>query len=147
VSAKGKLYTHLKRWRLYHRQDLGSVNPQPATSSKGIGFWILIVLGILLALFIALSLASAAERLDVFDLVFALVAQKPKGNSVNILASLACFARELQCPGSASGTLWVRLQPLLRPYPAEEMTAYPVSTVVNSPRNDAPSCIQPLRQD
>jgi hypothetical protein len=54
-------------------------------------------------------LASAADRLDVFDLVFALVAQKPKGDSVNILASLACFARELQCPGSAPGILWVRL--------------------------------------
>jgi putative SOS response-associated peptidase YedK len=39
-----------------------------------------------------------------------------------------------------------RLQPLLRPYPAEEMTAYPVSTVVNNPANDAPSCIEPLRQ-
>jgi putative SOS response-associated peptidase YedK len=37
------------------------------------------------------------------------------------------------------------LQPLLRPYPSEEMTAYPVSTVVNNPRNDAPSCIEPLR--
>jgi putative SOS response-associated peptidase YedK len=34
-----------------------------------------------------------------------------------------------------------RLQPLLRPYPAEEMTAYPVSTLVNSPRNDLPDCI------
>jgi putative SOS response-associated peptidase YedK len=39
-----------------------------------------------------------------------------------------------------------RLQPLLRPFPAEEMTAYPVSTVVNNPRNDTPSCIEPLRQ-
>jgi hypothetical protein len=67
LSSKGKLYTHLGRWGLYHRQDLASVNPQPATSSKGIGFWILIGLGILLVLFIALSLASAADRLDVFD--------------------------------------------------------------------------------
>jgi putative SOS response-associated peptidase YedK len=39
-----------------------------------------------------------------------------------------------------------RLQPLLRPFPAEEMTAYPVSTLVNNPRNDAPSCIEPLGQ-
>ena len=39
-----------------------------------------------------------------------------------------------------------RLQPLLRPFPAEEMTAYPVSTVVNNPRNETPSCIEPLRQ-
>ncbi len=32
---------------------------------------------------------------------------------------------------------------LLRPYPAEEMIAYPVSTLVNSPQNDVPSCIAP----
>ncbi len=38
-----------------------------------------------------------------------------------------------------------RLQSLLRPYPAEEMTAYPVSTVVNNPANDAPSCTEPMR--
>ena len=36
------------------------------------------------------------------------------------------------------------LQPLLKPYPAEEMTAYPVSTQVNNPRNNAPDCILPL---
>jgi hypothetical protein len=67
VSAKGKLYTHLGRWGLYRRQDLGSIISQPTTSSKGIGFWILIALGILLALFITFSLASAADRLDIFD--------------------------------------------------------------------------------
>ncbi len=38
-----------------------------------------------------------------------------------------------------------RLQPLLRPYPPEEMTAYPVSTVVNNPANDTPRCTEPLR--
>jgi putative SOS response-associated peptidase YedK len=36
------------------------------------------------------------------------------------------------------------LQPLLRPYPAEEMTAYPVSTRVNAPRNDDSGCIKGL---
>lgn len=36
------------------------------------------------------------------------------------------------------------LLPLLRPYPAEEMTAYPVSTRVNNPAHDAPDCIDPL---
>jgi hypothetical protein len=50
LNAKGRLYTHLGRWGLYHRQDLGSVKEQPGPASKGIGFWILIVLGILLAL-------------------------------------------------------------------------------------------------
>jgi putative SOS response-associated peptidase YedK len=34
------------------------------------------------------------------------------------------------------------LQPLLRPYPADLMTGYPVSPVVNNPRNDTPRCIE-----
>jgi putative SOS response-associated peptidase YedK len=33
---------------------------------------------------------------------------------------------------------------LLKPYPAEEMTAFPVSTLVNSPRNDSSACIDPV---
>ncbi len=37
-----------------------------------------------------------------------------------------------------------RLQPLLRPYPSEGMVAYPVSTKVNNPANDAPDCIVPV---
>jgi putative SOS response-associated peptidase YedK len=36
------------------------------------------------------------------------------------------------------------LQPLLRPYPREEMTAYAVSPVVNSPSNDSRRCIESL---
>lgn len=36
------------------------------------------------------------------------------------------------------------LEPLLQPYPAGAMTAYPVSTAVNSPRNDNPSVMAPL---
>ena len=35
------------------------------------------------------------------------------------------------------------MQPLLEPYPADEMQAYPVSTMVNNPANDAPECIIP----
>lgn len=38
------------------------------------------------------------------------------------------------------------LQSLLAPFPAEQMTAYPVSTFVNSPRNDSPQCVVPLSQ-
>ncbi|MBN1246974.1 MAG: SOS response-associated peptidase, partial [Anaerolineae bacterium] len=33
------------------------------------------------------------------------------------------------------------LDDLLAPYPAQEMTAYPVSRYVNSPGNDSPACI------
>ncbi len=36
------------------------------------------------------------------------------------------------------------LQGLLRPYAAEETTAFPISTLVNSPRNDQPECIARL---
>ena len=36
------------------------------------------------------------------------------------------------------------LQSFLQPYPSEEMTAYPVSTKVNSPKNDRPECIHPI---
>ena len=32
---------------------------------------------------------------------------------------------------------------LLRPYPSEAIRAYPVRTVVNSPKNDGPECIEP----
>ncbi len=35
------------------------------------------------------------------------------------------------------------LLPLLAPYPADSMEAYPVSSFVNSPSNDEPSCIRP----
>ena len=37
-----------------------------------------------------------------------------------------------------------RLGVWLKPYPASEMTAYAVSTLVNNPANDSPGCIAPL---
>ena len=37
-----------------------------------------------------------------------------------------------------------RLQPLLHPYPAEEMIAFPVSSLVNNPANESRRCIEPL---
>ena len=33
---------------------------------------------------------------------------------------------------------------LLKPYPAEEMGAYPVSRRVNRPDHDGPECIEPV---
>lgn len=35
------------------------------------------------------------------------------------------------------------LQSLLKPYPPEELTAWPVTAKVNNPRNDTPDCIEP----
>jgi putative SOS response-associated peptidase YedK len=37
------------------------------------------------------------------------------------------------------------LAPVLRPYPAAEMEVYQVARWVNSPANDRPECIEPLR--
>src|SRR3990170_2727696 len=37
-----------------------------------------------------------------------------------------------------------KLSSLLQPYPSEQMVAYKVSTIVNSPKNDTPSCIEPV---
>jgi putative SOS response-associated peptidase YedK len=37
-----------------------------------------------------------------------------------------------------------RVAPLLRPFPSERMTAYPVSTWVNSPTHEDPQCIEPV---
>ena len=39
------------------------------------------------------------------------------------------------------------LEKLLQPFPVDEMTAYPVSTLVNSPKNDVPECVEPLRPE
>jgi putative SOS response-associated peptidase YedK len=38
-----------------------------------------------------------------------------------------------------------KLLPLLVPYSDTEMTAYEVSLLVNSPRNDVPTCIEPVQ--
>jgi putative SOS response-associated peptidase YedK len=40
-------------------------------------------------------------------------------------------------------TLATELRPLLRPYPAAAMTAYPVGTRVNNPAFDDPGCLEP----
>jgi putative SOS response-associated peptidase YedK len=37
------------------------------------------------------------------------------------------------------------LEGLLKPYAPEEMTAYPISTLVNSPRNESAACIEEAR--
>jgi putative SOS response-associated peptidase YedK len=38
------------------------------------------------------------------------------------------------------------LQPLLIPFPNEQMTAYPVSPMVGNVKNDEPACLEPLVQ-
>lgn len=36
------------------------------------------------------------------------------------------------------------LESLLRPYPSEDISLHPVSTYVNAPMNDGPTCVEPL---
>jgi putative SOS response-associated peptidase YedK len=43
-------------------------------------------------------------------------------------------------PGSEE----TELRSLLVPLPADDLEAYEVSTLVNSPRNDSPECVQPV---
>lgn len=40
------------------------------------------------------------------------------------------------------GTAIPQLEALLRPYPGDAMTAYPVSVQVNNPRNEGPACVE-----
>lgn len=54
------------------------------------------------------------------------------------------------CKAESAYDLWLdpavkdpsKLRPFLVPYPADEMEAYPVGTLVNSPANDVESCIR-----
>ncbi len=41
-------------------------------------------------------------------------------------------------------TVPAEVRPLLRPFPAEAMTAFPVTTAVNRPAFDDPACLTPL---
>jgi len=41
-------------------------------------------------------------------------------------------------------TVPAEVRPLLRPFPAEAMTAFPVTTAVNNPAFDDPACLTPL---
>ena len=33
---------------------------------------------------------------------------------------------------------------MLRPFASDDMTAYPISTLVNNPKNDVEKCIEPV---
>ena len=61
-------------------------------------------------------------------------------NRMQVILGSESYAQWLR-PDEASA---VQLLPLLKPYPAEEMIAYPVSRLVNSPANESPECVLPL---
>jgi putative SOS response-associated peptidase YedK len=62
----------------------------------------------------------------------------PVHNRMPAIVAPADYARWLDPEATVPA-----LQGLLRPYPAGEMTGYPVSRLVNSPSNDGPRCVEP----
>jgi putative SOS response-associated peptidase YedK len=65
---------------------------------------------------------------------------RPVHDRMPVILAAADYARWLD-PAVQKAEV---LQPLLRPYPAEEMTAHRVSLRVNAPRNDDPKCIEAM---
>ncbi len=64
----------------------------------------------------------------------------PIHNRMPVILSPDAYAQWLdKSPQQAAGLL-----PLLQPYPADEMIAYPVSTLVNSPASDRPEILTPV---
>jgi putative SOS response-associated peptidase YedK len=63
----------------------------------------------------------------------------PIHNRMPVILAREAYDRWLDPEEQPSGSL----DDLLKPYPAGEMTAYPVSRFVNNPANDAPACIVP----
>lgn len=64
---------------------------------------------------------------------------EPIHNRMPVILPREAYDRWLE-PGEANPA---DLQELIRPYPAQAMTAYAVSTLVNRPENDLAACIQP----
>ncbi len=90
--------------------------------------------------------------------------QSPAGEAVETCTILTTAANEVLEPvhdrmpvilPPDNYTIWLdpelqtvsQLQSLLRPYPADQMIAYPVSRAVNRTSFDDPDCIQPLAAD
>jgi putative SOS response-associated peptidase YedK len=85
----------------------------------------------------------------------------PEGADLSSCTIITTTANEMMAPihdrmpvilNPAAYAEWLSVEPqapeqlirLLAPYPSEEMTAYPVSTLVNSPRNDVAECVVPV---
>jgi putative SOS response-associated peptidase YedK len=87
--------------------------------------------------------------------------QDPEGTAIESCTLLTTAANELLRPlhdrmpvilSPDEFSMWLdpeitdaaRLKALLRPYDPTEMAAHPVSTLVNSPANDSPACVEPV---
>jgi putative SOS response-associated peptidase YedK len=65
---------------------------------------------------------------------------EPIHNRMPVILPREAYERWLDPAEKRSGSL----DDLLKPYPAEDMEAYEVSTVVNNPANERPACIEPV---
>jgi len=63
---------------------------------------------------------------------------RPVHDRMPVILEPESYARWLDPEARGS----VALRPLLRPYPAEAMTAWPVRPAVNNPRYDEPACLE-----
>ena len=64
---------------------------------------------------------------------------RPVHDRMPVILAPGDYARWLDPQAAGLGAL----RPLLLPFPAQDMIAYPVEVVVNDPRHDDPSCITP----
>ena len=86
----------------------------------------------------------------------------PEGGTIDSCAIITTEPNELMTPlhnrmpvilQPADYALWLdprtqtpdAVQPLLRPFPSQKMSAHAVSTRVNTPAADSPACLEPLR--
>jgi putative SOS response-associated peptidase YedK len=65
---------------------------------------------------------------------------RPIHDRMPVILSPGDYSRWLDQGNEDTG----KLQPLLVPYSGEDLIAYPVSRVVNNPRNDDARCVQPI---
>jgi putative SOS response-associated peptidase YedK len=85
--------------------------------------------------------------------------RSPEGDGIRTTTIITCAANECvkpvhdRMPVMLSGdALWdwleldqpIALQGLLRPYPADQMTRFPVSTLVNKPEINSPELVEPV---
>ena len=88
--------------------------------------------------------------------------QLPDGQSAPTCAIITCAPNSLVSPvhnrmpvmlDAQKGWAWMadqsaaQLLSLLQPFPAGQMAAYPVSSLVNSPASDLPECILPRQEE
>jgi putative SOS response-associated peptidase YedK len=64
---------------------------------------------------------------------------RPLHDRMPVILSAAEYDQWLECRGQDVEPL----QTILRPYPGDDLIAYPVSTQVNNPANETPECLAP----